>query len=671
VKRQTPDRWAAVNRIYGSETGVPGARDPGLTPYVIPFVCAFSDPRYRRVVLCCGAQLGKSDALLDVIGERLDNRPAPIIYVGPSKEFLIDQFEPRLVELFRQSTSLAGKVLGGLDRKRQKKTLKRIAGGRIRLAHAGSSTALKSDPAALALVDEYDELLKDVKHQGDPLGLIEARGATYADFVTGITSTPSVGNVDVQRDERSGLEFWRPAPPEDLESPIWKVWQEGTMAHWCWPCLQCEQYFVPRFSCLKWETRADGAKATPSEAARSAYLECPHCGGILVEDNKRDMNARGRYVAPGQTIDADGTVTGDPPDTSTISFWVSGLASPFVSFGERAESYLKAVRLADPARIRTAINASFGELYAGGGGEAPDWAAVAAHKSAYAKGELPTGVRLLVCTVDVQKNRLVYVIRGWGARATSWLIDFGSLHGETIESAVWNDLADLIAAPIGNMQIKLTLIDSGYRPGKLFEFPSNRVYDFARRFPRHVRVAKGSSTPLRVPLITNRIEVTMKGTAAKTGLAQLRLDTDFFKSWVHERIRWPNDAPGAWYLPHDTSDDYCAQLVSEARERLSSGRVRWVRRDRTNHFLDCESMQAAAAHLLNVVRISEARPEPRAQQPMPASPDPAESEPAEAPQPAPEQPKGSGWTSGTLHSEIARQREQTWIGGRTDGWWNR
>ncbi len=93
---------------------------------------AFDDPRYRRVVLCCGAQMGETDALLDLIGERLDDRPVPILYVAPSKEFCTDQFEPRLVELFRQSTSLAGKVLGGLDSKRQKKTLKRIAGVRVR-----------------------------------------------------------------------------------------------------------------------------------------------------------------------------------------------------------------------------------------------------------------------------------------------------------------------------------------------------------------------------------------------------------------------------------------------------------------------------------------------------------------------------------------------------------
>jgi phage terminase large subunit GpA-like protein len=155
-------------------------------------------------VLVTAAQSGKTEALLDLIGERLDNRPAPIIYIAPSKEFATDQFEPRLTELFRQSSSLAGKVLGGLDSKKQKKTLKRIAGVRVRLAHAGSSTALKSDPCSLALVDEYDQLSKDIQHQGDPLALVEARGATYADFVTAVTSTPSVGSIEIHRDEQSG-----------------------------------------------------------------------------------------------------------------------------------------------------------------------------------------------------------------------------------------------------------------------------------------------------------------------------------------------------------------------------------------------------------------------------------------------------------------------------------
>src|SRR6266487_2257510 len=106
MKRQSPDVWAIENIIFGPETGVPGKCDPMLTPYTVPFMRAFDDPRYKRVVLVTAAQSGKTQAALSIIGERLDNRPAPIIFCAPTKEFCTDQFSPRLDDLIRQSTSL-------------------------------------------------------------------------------------------------------------------------------------------------------------------------------------------------------------------------------------------------------------------------------------------------------------------------------------------------------------------------------------------------------------------------------------------------------------------------------------------------------------------------------------------------------------------------------------
>jgi hypothetical protein len=169
---------------------------------------------------------------------------------------------------------------------------------------------------------------------------------------------------------------------------------------------------------------------------------------------------------------------------------------------------------------------------------------------------------------------------------------------------------------------------------------------------------------MRTPLVQSRIEVTTAGRAAKAGLTQLRLDTDHWKSWVHERVRgWPNDAPGAWHLPDDVTDDYLAQIVAEARTRSASGRVKWVRRSRENHYLDLESMQAAAAHLLNIARIPEAR-RASAQQPTPEPPAPdAPAEPM-----APERPKpGSAWTTGARHQAYDAAQRSNWVTGNRSG----
>jgi phage terminase large subunit GpA-like protein len=217
---------------------------------------------------------------------------------------------------------------------------------------------------------------------------------------------------------------------------------------------------------------------------------------------------------------------------------------------------------------------------------------------------MPTGVVFTILTVDVQKARLIWITRGWGARGTSWLIDRGTFYGDTADEQVWNDLALMLTQPVCGLPIRLVFIDSGFRPGKPDELPLNRIYDFCRRFPRLVRPTKGSSKPLRTPLVVSKIEVTTAGKAAKYGLDLVRLDTDHWKSWVHERVRWPQDQPGAWNLPIDIDDDYCLQIVSEARLRKPSGGAIWVRKSRENHFLDCEAMQAAAAFMLNVQRIT-------------------------------------------------------------------
>ncbi len=573
-----------------------------LTPYNIMFGRAFVDgymgKRYKRVILVEGAQSGKTEAFLDIIGERLDNRPSPMLYVGPSKEFITDQFEPRLVEMFMQSTSLSSKVLGGLEGKKQKKTLKRIAGTRIRLAHAGSSTALKSDPASIALVDEYDEMLKNVKGQGDPLRLVEARGFTYADFVAGITSTPSVGMVQTEFDETSGLDFWKPGDQEEVKSPIWRLWQTGTRHHFAWPCPHCEEYFVPRMNLLHY---APGA--SPAEAERTATIACPRCGGIITNDHKEGMNARGLCVAPGQRI-VDGVVVGDPPDVNDLSLWVSGLCSPFRTFGARAAALVSAMLTHSASEIQTATNAEFGECFIERGGELPTWQELKSRAMPYDMGTVPDAARFLTCGVDVQKDRLPFVIRAWGPNATSWLVRHGEVFGDTSQTEVWDDLDELLRTPIGNTErlIKLVFIDSGFRPGKKFQVPVNRVYEFCRRNRRFVFPTKGSSVPLVRPLVQSKLEVNKFGGAEKYGLDLYRLDTDHWKSFVHERLTWASTKPGAWHTSTEAEDAYFKQVVAETRV-IVEGKAKWLELARENHFLDCEAMAAACAYLLNAQYI--------------------------------------------------------------------
>ena len=590
VLKTDPDAWARANRTYGPSTGSPGPREPSLTPYMIPFARAIASRRYRRVVMCCGAQTGKTETLLDVIGQRLDQAPAPIMYIGPGRQFVSERFEPRVMQLLDEAPTLAGKVARG---KRMTKTRKIIAGVSLFLAHGGSSAALKSKSIGLALTDEADELAESIKHQGDPIGLIDRRGDAYADFCHAIVSTPSAGLAEIETDPDTGLAFW--GTNSETDSKIWDLFQQGTRFHWAWPCQQCSEYFVPRLSCLE----------IPKSATEKAAVTCPRCGGTASEKDKKRMNDHGVFVAPGQSVDAQGGVSGNAPDTETASFWVSGLCSPFRTFTQRAAEYTEAQNSGDMYRVQTVVNASFGELWAPTGGAALPWEEVAKLRDGtYSAGAVPSGVVWVTAGVDVQKNRLVYVVRGWGARQESWLIEAGELWGETELDLVWTDLADLLERRFGNLYIRRCFVDAGFRPGKKDVTREHKVYDFCRRHSRQAFASKGFEHR-DAPISTKRIDVDIKGRASKFGLDLVRLDTDFLKSWVHQRIRWPKEQPGGWHLPSDATDAYCKQIVSEARVRKQGGGYTWVASSRDNHYLDAEALAYAASYMLGVARLTD------------------------------------------------------------------
>lgn len=606
--RQSPDEWASENRVYGPETGVPGKRDPHLSPSLVPLGRAVVSGIYKRVVAATAAQMAKTDTILDVIGQRLDQRPSPILYVGPSAEFNRDQFEPRIKQLVDESKGLKTKLIRG---RREKKTLKIIAGVTLRLASAGSSTALKSNPAGLGVMDEYDEMLSNIRGQGDPLGLVDARGETYADFVNLITSTPSQGIVETEIDEVNGLEFFAIGDPLEIESPIWRLFQEGTRHHWATACPECEAVFIAKKKHLHWPVGA-----TPAQAAREAYLVCPTNGCIIQDDRSRvshylesvpgKMNTAGFMIAPGQTIE-DAKAGLNPPDNSTYSQWSSGLWSPFVSWGERAERLVKAEMSGEENKRQTATNANFGEVYSPGlSGDMPDWKALLEHRTKFGPGEIHRGMLRIVMGVDVQKRGLYFTIRGYGARGTSWLIRNGYIIGATAENDVWEQLANIMLTPIAGVHIEKVFVDAGYRPDKAEAGSVHRVYDFCRQYSFLASPCKGRSGTGGRPYSVSKIEVKADGKQRPFSINLLMIDTDFFKSLVQTRIKTPLGAAGAFYLHSEADEDYARQVLSEVRiVHPGKPKPEWKSIRRDNHYFDCEALCAAAGYTLNVQMIPE------------------------------------------------------------------
>lgn len=597
--RRMPDEWADEKRVLPRGSPEPGPWRSKRTPYMIPIVRACVNPYYRRIIAIMASQMGKTDNLLNVLGHRIDEDPAPVLYVGPTKSNVEKVIEPRIVKMIRGATGLSIKVEKG---KRGSKTHKTINGVSLRLAWAGSATELASQDAALVLLDELDRMSGNVEDEGSPFELAEARISNYPDGKAIATSTCTIGTVEEEFDEKTRLTRWAVADPEDLHSAIWIHWQEGTRFEWAWPCRHCGEYFIPRSSLLVWP---ENARAY--DVLRKAVLECPHCNKSLTDHYKTEMNEVGLYVGPGQSIYRDGTLNGEVEPNDTASFWVSGLCSPWVSFGRRAKGLVDAKRSGDPGKIQVAYNTQLGELYKLGG-DSKDWQSLRGLIRSYdPERELPEGVRVITMGVDVQKDRLIYAIRGWGIKMESWGLGFGEIYGDTEFDAVWMDLVTIMDKTFGGRSIRLVGIDSGYRPGDKHRTPTNQVYAFCHRH-RHLCIPTKGWDEIDKPLKASKIDVTIGGKLYKAGLQLWHINVNHFKGYLQARLDWPVGEPGQFNLPQGTTDDYLQQLCSEVRIVSDSGKVQYVRVRRENHGFDVETINVALAHILQVQHLRQPDP---------------------------------------------------------------
>lgn len=598
-------QWAEDKRILPPGSAEPGPFNSRRAPWVFGIAEAIADPTYASVAILMGSQMSKTDGcLLNSIGWQLDDDPMPMLYIGPTRKNVESISTDRIKKMLESVESLNRGLAKG---KKDKITEKFINGVRLGFGWAGSATELASHPAAKVFIDERDRMGMDVDGEGDVNTLADARTATYDGCVI-TASTPLVGNVSTKKYE-TGLEHWEVS--DNVPSPTWRLWQEGSRHEWAWPCPSCREYFIPRFRLLWWP---EGA--TPKQAFREAKISCPHCGDQHANSTKEWMNARGVFIAPGQSIepaqdeDIKATMINDDGEIHSVeygyflplsdngteaSFWVSGLCSPWRSYGHRARTFLNAVRSGEPGRIQAAINTGFGELYAIAG-DAPDWKEVAKLKLPYNSDNIPSNIQTIICGVDVQKNRVYYAIRGYGAGGESWLIEHGEIHGMTDQNEVWAELQKFRDRQFNGHAIMRIIIDSGYR--------ASQVYDFCRANIGWAFPSKGHDNQEK-PVKLSSVDITHKGKIIKNGLTLVHINTDYFKSLIHSRIDWSPDQPGAWHLAEDTDDDYCKQIVAESRVEKPSGEASWVRLSPDNHYLDCEVINASCSFWLKFNLLQE------------------------------------------------------------------
>lgn len=577
-----PDRtaatWADTERILPPGSPEPGPWRSSRTPFMVPFLEACSSPKYSTIVFVCGAQMGKTENILNVAGHRITDGPfVPILFVFPTEKLSRSMSNDRFKKMIESTDILYSRLEKGHADKVMEKF---FSGIRCGFAYAGSATELSSHPAGLVLIDEIDRM-SDVSGEGDPYLLAKARTKNYAGAKVVVTSTPTV--------ERA--------------SRIWSLWESGTMGRWAWPCIHCKKFFVPESTLLKWDK-----DCTPEQALLTAKVFCPHCGGAHEAKHQSRLNRTGRYEYCKKLSEGGYENIGpDPAFSPTASFWVSGLASPWQTFGEIAYVIATAERTKNQGTIQGAVNTYYGECYRLRG-DAPKWDRVKSHIIDYSCEQVPPAIQIITMGVDVQKNRLYYVIRGYGYLAESWLLEFGEVFGETEFDAVWIELRKIVEKLFSHIPILRVFVDSGYRPGKdKFVRPDNKIYIFCRLNMGQCYPTKGKDTQDK-PVRTSKIDLTVSGKTIKGGVTLWHIDTDYFKRQIYSEIRVDDNK---WHVSKAINDDYCKQITSEECVTDAVGKRTWIKTREDNHYLDCEVLADAAAYSAGVHNLVDIQPDPR------------------------------------------------------------
>jgi phage terminase large subunit GpA-like protein len=394
----------------------------------------------------------------------------------------------------------------------------------------------------------------------------------------------------------------------------------------------------------------------PEGEPEKAFFECQQNGCIIEHKDKRTIVERGEWRAAA-------------PFKGHASFhvWAAYSYSPGAEWARIAAEFLEA-KENGPQALKTFINTVLGETWKDAG-EAPDWERLYQQREPYQIATVPDGVLVLTAGVDVQKDRWVYEVVGWGAGKESWSIESGVIPGDTSVEANWEKLDELLGrtyptAKGSNERITVMAVDSGYN--------TQMIYNWARHHVGRVIATKGVSGVGKTLLGTpTAVDVTYRGKRIARGCKVWPVGVDIAKSelygWLRQKA--PLDGapyPSGWCHFPEYGHEFFKQLtgeqlVSKVNERTKFTVYEWhLIKGRENHFLDARVYARAAASLAGLDRMKpKTAPSPPPAAPVP-TPTPTTRAPAQV-QPAPRKPRPASGFLSKGGSGIGNRGRKGWL----------
>ena len=528
---------------------------------------AFNDPEVNILAVVASSQVGKTEALLNMLGYMIDQDPGPALYVLPTKEFAEDFSKRRLAPMIRDTEALDEKVANSKSRDTNNTITKKVyPGGMISLIGSNSPTDLAGTPARYVFGDEIDRWSRSAGTEGDPWSLLERRTATFYNAKMVAVSTPTIRGA----------------------SKIEDLFELGTKEYWCVECPHCGEYFFINFDAIRFEYHTIGTGTRKQFIVDETSCVCPECGCASEEDIIKAQPMKWIAKSP------------DAIHNGCRSFWINGFYSPWQRWERIIVRFLEAGK--DPEKLQPVFNTLFGQLWENRG-DLEDEEEIASRAEVYG-AELPDGVLCLTCGVDTQDNRLEYEVVGYGMFEENWGIEKGIIDGNPANPDTWEKLDGVIDKTWyfengQGLKISLTFVDSGgHYTQEVYAACADRKNK--RVFP--IKGANRSDTPFTSPAKQTEYN-TGAGRTGKVWYYMIGVDSGKEHIMSGLKIREPGARMS--HFPKDQGRGYDALfysgLLSEQLVIDKSGRWHWEKLPghERNEALDCRNYANAAFKVLH------------------------------------------------------------------------
>lgn len=575
--------WADAHYYLSPES----SHSPGrwrTLPYQRGVMDAVTDPSVERVTWMKSARVGATKVMNATVGYYMDEDPCPIMVVQPTVEDAQGYSREEIAPMLRDCPTLNAII--SADTRKSGSTIlhKSFPGGSLSLVGANSARGFRRVSRRVVMFDEVDAYPPSAGAEGDQIKLGIRRTEYFWNRKIIAASTPTIAG----------------------HSRIEAMFLEGDQRRYYVPCLQCDAMDFLVFS-----EREDGRghqMRWPKDQPELAHFVCRACGAHIDESEKIPMLERGEWRADAEF---DGH--------ASFHIWAAYSLSPNATWGQIASEYHAASQRSID-ELKTVVNTVLGETWAERG-EAPAWERLYERRSLYPVGSVPDGVLFLTCGVDVQKDRFVFEVVGWGREKQSWSIEAGELYGDTADESTWKLLDDLLdrrfESSSGQMTISMMAVDSGYN--------TQQVYGWCRRYPMsRVIACKGSHTARVLVGTPSTVDVTLGGRTRRRAYRMFSVGVSLAKAELYGWLRLPPPDEGevvpgyCWFPEYDP--EFFRQLTAEhlvaVKKRGGYTAHEWsVLPGRQNHWLDARVYARAAASVLGLDKATKKRQPPKRQAP--------------------------------------------------------